>query len=113
MTVKQYIEEKNAIVFKHTGIKLVPDSQIIDMPGYAEPLFLHTDDDTCPYCHYYYDNKFESCIGCPMHEANNDCNCSNSSYQRIIKHLNNYAIVRHQPIREELSFLITKFNSEL
>jgi len=84
MSVVEFMKRKNEIVKAVTGVILVPEDQIIDIPeDKRKPLDL--DDDLseydflgtgyCPYCALYFD---DGCEGCPMFEADNDCNQDNN-----------------------------------
>jgi hypothetical protein len=87
MTTEQYIREKNKLVYKATGMVLVPEDQIIDM-GYKDTFRAteHLDKLSYPYCLYYFDND---CKGCIMYEKGNGCLDGYSSYERIIEYLEN------------------------
>jgi len=74
MTIKKYIERKNVLSVKQTGIVLVPLDQIIDM----EPMhlsFTKRDSGACPYCIKWMEviEGYKMCKGCPMEEMGNEC----------------------------------------
>ena len=74
MTVVDFIERKNELVFEATGYTLVPSDQIVEVV--KMPLNLGTSDaEICPYCALYIEEDFErdACEGCPMEKAANRC----------------------------------------
>ena len=79
MSVVEFLKRKNEIVKAVTGVILVPEDQIMDIPeDERTPLDLNDDlseydflgTEYCPYCALYFDND---CEGCPMYEAGNRC----------------------------------------
>ena len=81
MSVVEFMKRKNEIVKAVTGVILVPEDQIVDIPEDKRVLlaqkkkydlfeyhFLNAD--YCPYCALYINNE---CKGCPMYEAGNRC----------------------------------------
>lgn len=80
MTVVDYIEKKNAILEKHTGLILVPKGQIQEVEFSGE-LSLFVDMGACPYCSTFYGKDgIETCKDCPMYKANNTCFDGESTY---------------------------------
>ena len=95
MTPEEYTRRKVEIVKRYTGETLVPDDQITDIPvtehmidamksyivaqnkGHAMSTL---DGDICVYCSKYYNVDLNTCNGCPMFEAGNDCGDNGSSY---------------------------------
>ena len=81
MSVVEFIKRNSEIVKAVTGVTLVPEDQIVDIPedkrtpldlddDLSEYSFLGTE--YCPYCALYFNDK--DCKGCPVYEAGNDCN---------------------------------------
>jgi hypothetical protein len=74
MTSKQYLEAKNEIVKRVTGVTLIPEDQIIEhkfvelFPVYPKELY----GEICTYCQTY-DVKETYCEECPMSTAGNIC----------------------------------------
>jgi len=80
-----------------TGLVLVPEDQIHDLPIPPRLGFEDADAGVCPYCVYYYDEEYEQdgfeddgiCTECPMAKAGNWCNKTYedpenmSTYQRV------------------------------
>jgi len=118
MTDVEYMVEKNAILYKHTKIILVPENQIKEIPDsdktHQKFLTILSDLDACPYCLYY---KYEQCSKCPMALAGNICGPGNSTYSHILNYINPYhskSIVNTvNPWYDELYDLIRKYNREL
>ena len=74
MTTTEYMVRKNKILREFLGIDfdLVPESQMVDIK-YNE-LSMFDSQSSCPYCAEYYDEYGKTpCSGCPMYEANNEC----------------------------------------
>jgi hypothetical protein len=103
MTVREYIIEKNKLIYDQLGLILVPEDQIIDI----EPMKISEEADylACPYC-----IKYLFCHGCPMNKADNNCNNLNSSYGQCVEAANKTNLV--QSIKG-LPELIAKYNNEL
>ena len=104
MTIREYIERKNALTFKQTGIILVPDDQIIDM----EPMrlnFKNRDSGACPYCIEWI-NSPNNCDGCPMKEAGNECAVEGDTYDQIVESLGDSLIYGLEGLEE----LIEEYN---
>ena len=81
MTTKEYIEKKNELVFKMTGLTLVPEDQIVDtkyIDKFAAVEYLSKFN--CPYCLAYL-NK--DCKDCPMFEAGKHCLSMDSTYSKV------------------------------
>ena len=70
MTLIEYMKKKNEIVLEKTGIILIPKEQMVELEFNEELNPRDGDRGYCPYCVLFADKK---CIGCPMHEANNNC----------------------------------------
>ncbi len=80
MSVKKFIKKKNKLVKKATGITLVPEDQIEEMP--AVQLYISISDASlCPYCAVYAEQMM--CEGCPMLKAGNACGDPNSTYTQV------------------------------
>jgi len=97
MTVKKYIERQAKIVKEETGLSLLPKEQVVDLsvsdkmvqhmgdwlslaekPGFKGTLL---DTHNSPYCvEYLLSSEDESCEGCPVHEAGNNCFDAGSTY---------------------------------
>jgi hypothetical protein len=113
MTVTEYIKQKNAILFKHTGVVLVPEDQIEECEQF--PLSInHGDSQACPYCTAYGARGFRlaKCTECPMGKVDNICNVSfGNTYSKVLK-TGNITSPR-TPWHNELKQLIGQYNSEL
>ena len=78
MKTKTFLKKKNKIVKKATGLKLIPDNQIINV----DRKYLENSEkgkclseDICPYCLVYAD-----CLDCIMNIENNGCVEDNSTW---------------------------------
>lgn len=113
MTIVEYIKRKNKILKEITGIILVPESQIKEIPAIKLDIDRYDDSGICPYCLVYLDHskeyELEPCKGCPMKEQGNDCLNKElqSTYRQIINKLNT-AIYAVSAIRN----LATEYNSQ-
>ena len=105
MTIREYIERKNALTLEQTGIVLVPDDQIIDM----EPMrlsFKNRDAGACPYCIKWIGFP-NDCKGCPMQLAGNECGGPiDNTYDQIVEVLGNPLIGSLEGLEE----LIEEYN---
>lgn len=116
MTPREYIEKKNSIIEKYTGIVLVPEDQIIDLPvEQVGKLSIHNGDEpACPYCIVY---GAGTCKDCPMHEAGNGCtDGSHSTYRKVLDTCDEYVDGLAEfdaPWYDELDELIEEYNNEL
>ena len=107
MTVSEYIRRKNEMIFKHTGIVLVPEDQIEECE--QSELDICADSWACPYCTIYIAN----CGECPMGKAGNVCNISpNNTYAKVMATVPNITS-SSAPWHSELEQLIKQYNSEL
>ena len=86
MGTVEFIERKNAILETITGLQLVPTPQISEcLDEIKEPLDVKNDADACPYCRVYYD---DDCEGCPMANADNECDTvEGSTYRQMVSAL--------------------------
>ena len=117
MTVIEYINKKQEIL-KANGVttKLVPDDQLVE----CEQIPLFTDGSRgnggiCPYCLVYYSKDIysgDSCTGCPMDTAGNNCSTTNSAtastYLKVIRESTGY--IKNLPGMKEL---VLQYNKEL
>ncbi len=116
MTVREYIERKNELIKKYTGMILVPEDQIIDMElPKDETLSINDDRSACPYCFFYFD--YYDCSECPMSKAGNCCLNKGSTYQNITRDVERNIKPRSITDKgaswyEELCELIEQFNEE-
>ena len=110
MTAREYIERKNALIKKYTGLILVPESQIIDIQS-KEPLNTESDKYICPYCIEWL-GLGKDCKGCPMEQADNKCLNDASTYAQLIKAHGAITGYRH-PWSQELEELVDQYNDEL
>lgn len=117
MTLREYYNKKNDITAKYTGIRIVPENQIVDME-FKQKLGYNASD-SCPYCVLYQklcEKTYEtSCEGCPMDKAGNRCKDfmgSNtwSNYQKERKKLHYNT---EKKMKRELRRLVDKWNKEL
>ena len=85
MKVITFLKKKNKLVKKVTGITLIPKEQIEKVTKHK--LLGTSDADICPYCHVY----TNTCDGCPMHTANNQCGIRDfdSTYMKVMAALPN------------------------
>ncbi len=115
MKVVDYIRRKNAILFDITGIQLVPDSQIIDIPAEDVGILSVTNDSSCcPYCKVFLPKSpFLDCEGCPMYEQGNDCYNVDSTYRRILGRLQERTAVKNINDIHRIKKLVKKYNEEL
>lgn len=106
MTTLEFIKEKNHIIKKYTGITLIPESQMIDIP--KTQLNMTADRYACPYCMQFL--KFQ-CKSCPMFDANNDCHDTHSTYHQMCLAIGDKDMVAtSSPWFEELKMLINQYN---
>ena len=105
MTIREYIERKNALTLEQTGIVLVPEDQIIDMEP-MELSFTNRDAMACPYCTKWVASQ-NDCDGCPMQEAGNECaGAVGNTYDQIVESLGNSLINSLEGLEE----LIEEYN---
>ena len=119
MTVTEYIKRKNKIIFDEIGVTLVPESQIKECPQ----KFLNTGSDAnmCPYCLVYdQDSEDTKCEGCPMYDAENDCNAEDwdSTWRDVCRELKmegggTYYIFNYPKFHQILQNLVNQYNEEL
>ena len=102
MTTIQYIQAKNKILFDLSGITLVPESQMMEIP--ITRLYLDSDSSCCTYCRH-----FVNCVGCPMYLAGNDCDANHSTYNQVRDKLKILEL-RHIPAIHDL---VNQYNEEL
>ena len=122
MTSKQFLIEKNKIVFDVTGLVLIPDDQIIEHP-FVRLLELELDEmglttQICTYCMTYLDNKnddgsddYEPCEECPMFEAENYCSSDDYDSTWFLASVSwdeKATISDHQKLQD----LVIKYNKE-
>lgn len=83
MSVVEFIHTKNKIIFKKTGIVLVPEDQIIGCE--ANKLDITKAHNGCPYCIVFASNgPFDCGEECPMAKAGNKCGVSEgNSYGEV------------------------------
>ena len=106
MTTKTYLRKKNKLLREIAGIDfdMVPEDQIQDV----EFIELNTKSyaDMCPYCLYY-----TECTGCPMYEANNQCNTDeNNTWRRFLNHFR--GDVHSFTSEPSLQELVRQYNEE-
>ena len=119
MTVTEYIKRKNKIIFDEIGVTLVPESQIEECEQWG--LNMHSDAAICPYCLVYdQDGGDNSCNGCPMFDAGNDCNAEDwdSTWRDVCKELKmedggTYYIFNYPNFHQKLENLVNQYNEEL
>ncbi len=94
MKVIDFLKKKNKLVFKATGIVLIPEDQLIDLV--PRRLDFRTDATICPYCVEFID---DICDDCPMSKASNKCTefggddgTNDDSYARVKKELDGNGI---------------------
>ena len=108
MTVLEYIKRKNAIFHTKTGITLVEDKYLKDVP--AVELGFRDDGRMCPYCRVYPVSC--DCAGCPM-AVDNHCEEEGSSYMRICHAL---STIPGRPANlsedDDLIALVEEFNKQ-
>ena len=107
MTVETYIRRKNEIVKKATGVALVPEEQVEDIPDFTKKLSMVNDMSACPYC-IEYSPYWGNCTICPMVKSGNKCMDYNSTYVEATRDTD--GIVRNPNIRPKLKQLIKEFN---
>lgn len=91
MTVIDYINRKNEIIKRITGLTLVPEEQIQEVPVLELKPENENDADICPYCLYYkkeQDDFDTSCGECPMELHDNQCYELGSTYIEVSNKLN-------------------------
>jgi hypothetical protein len=112
--IREYIEEKNRIVKEATGLVLVPEDQIVDIPVSAVgEMSVIGDMSCCPYCQVY-----SCCQECPMGVVGNYCERSNenSTYLHVVRALplpKGSVRTLTRCLRKELGELVDRYNSEL
>ena len=118
MSVTEFLRRKNEIIKAVTGVILVPEDQIVDIPEnkrplptqnkkYSSPEYRFLESDFCPYCTLYLDNK---CNGCPMNEAGNRCSPDNDNTWSVV---NNLWIVKSiEEDWKKLRDLIVEYNKQ-
>jgi hypothetical protein len=108
MTVREYINQKNSILLKISGVQLVPDDQIIDVP----PMWLYISGDAgiCPYCVAYKD----ICEHCIMHLSGNRCNSGDNTYSKVLAGMQKQDKLRYANICDlpEIQALVKEFNKQ-
>lgn len=109
MRVVDYIRKKNALVFKATGLVLVPEEQIVEVEKWK--LKVGSDATICPYCMVYFR---DDCKGCPMFEAGNKCidDCHNT-YSTVISKLKYTLELHYIATVPGMVELVERFNKEL
>ena len=82
MKVTKFIKRKNKIIYNLTGIILVPEDQIVEVPKHK--LNIAGGEGSCPYCLVYIDDI--DCEDCPMAKANNECTrTENNTWDQLIE----------------------------
>lgn len=112
MLVSEFIRKKNEILFKHTGLILVPEAQIKECKKvHLDMGDRYADSDICPYCKVF----ASTCLKCPMAKADNRCGASDSTYRELRRHDKcNYSICSEStPWYDELKKLVDTYNREL
>ena len=85
MTLIEYMKRKNEIVLAKTGVILIPEEQMVELEFNEKLRPEEGDGESCPYCVLFVAKK---CIGCPMHEANNNCiQEEDSTYNQVMESL--------------------------
>ena len=95
MSVAEFLRRKNEIIKAVTGVILVPEDQIVDIPEDKRvllaqkkkyDLFEHyyLNADYCPYCALYFSDE---CKDCPMCKAGNCCNKNDHSTWYVANNL--------------------------
>lgn len=79
MTVIEYINRKNTILFNKTGIQLIPDDQIVECKQVRLTKTTFASD-MCPYCKVYID-----CMECPMKLAGNQCGTVTDTWSIMLR----------------------------
>ena len=110
MTIVEYIIRKNKIIFEETGVVLVPEGQIVETPMVTSPLAMTSDGDFCPYCEVFGQDMDYDCEGCPMYEADNYCNDSDSSWKEVKESLWVNSIFLSKKLHPKLKKLVEEFN---
>ena len=110
MTTLEYMEKKNEIIYKLTGVTLIPKDQLIEVE--AKPLSTGGDDECCPYCVIYRtEHDFTDCYNCPMSKANNECDLDDgSTYDQVLRKLDPSLDGIHEII--EIIALVEEFNKQ-
>ena len=111
MTVTEFMQKKNEILRDITGLTLVPEEQIVEVPK----TMLNTDStdigngDICPYCRI-----FMNCNGCPMDIAGNNCDISdNSTYEAVATEYNSLRGTYSFYEEPMIKVLVEQYNKEL
>jgi hypothetical protein len=105
MTAIEYIKRKNELIYKETGLILVPEHQIEEVTV-VEPMKINFGSDYCPYCIVH-----DTCITCIMYINDNRCADGESTHSTIFNKL----LERGTSIRdiEGMEELVNQFNMEL
>ena len=109
MKISEYIAKKQKLL-EAAGVTtiLVPEDQIDDSVEQVA-LSLLDDSSICPYCQVFVNHNWD-CDGCPMYEADNECNAD---------YFNTYSKVRDErkglPLTKVLGIdeLVEQYNKEL
>ena len=114
MKIIDYIKHKNRIIYRATGLILVPEDQIIDIPTEkVGELSMMSDFYACPYCMVFYVDD-EDCSSCPMSLADNKCGISTgNTYDQVIKVIKSGIVNKRSKVYDELYELIEWYNAEL
>ena len=116
MKTIDYIKHKNRIIHRATGLILVPEDQIIDIPTEkVGELSMTGDAWACPYCRIFW-IAGENCTSCPMSLAGNKCGISTgNTYDRVIEEVSDgYGVVnKRSRVYDEMCELIEWYNAEL
>ena len=111
MTVVEFLREKNKIIKDVTGLTLIPESQIQEVPKHKLSEYIMYSkllgDDICPYC-----LVFEECKDCPMNIAGNKCdyyNCNSTWGKTSIEWR---SLAKEEDILK-LNALVKQYNKEI
>ncbi len=113
MKVIDFLRKKNELIFMATGLVLIPEDQLVDLP----PRQLGTRDDAsiCPYCLVFMNDDMGDCYSCPMNKAFNKCTgwsdveeSNKDTYAEVKYFLSGDPILRIAGVHE----LVKKFNRE-
>lgn len=114
MSVTEFLNRKNYLIFRYSGVFLVPPDQIEEVP--KRWLDMRSDATACPYCRVHATRDMFSCHGCAMYKESNRCsNRGDNSYAKVLETLRpsiGLGIITdiEAPWYDELKALIDEYN---
>jgi hypothetical protein len=112
MTVSEYLRRKNNILREYLELDfdLIPEEQIreVEQSELGFDVF-----GACPYCNVH--NRLNSCEGCPMYDAGNDCRLDESTWIRYVNNveLQDFHWAETSPAHKPMRELIEQYNKDI